>query len=260
MHTCTGGTQENHVYHVVQFQLYGTVGVGQDASVVRGGVRRIGVHTRCAGRRGLLARMNIQRSNTQRHPADPPWPLSRFTFTGLGPLGIVFGDVADSVSGESLVVVNSIRPGSAASQHVGLVPGLVLHAIQDCAVCGENFDQVLARIKAAGCAWSAALLVVWSHSCDISLQSHTRVCTLACLAAGDRSSWCCVHQSRCRGRSRKRSRSRNRRRCTSRSHRNPKGRSIIQASTQMACWNLLLWSLDLWASHLEMWQSGAYRD
>eukprot|EP01044_Picomonas_judraskeda_P003477 COSAG03_NODE_286_length_9393_cov_7.458145_5_plen_119_part_00 len=99
-------------------------------------------------------------TRTRRHRQNmvtqkPPCRLSRFTFAGLGPLGIVFADVED-LAGESLVVVNSIRPGSAASQHVGLVPGLIVHAVQDCAVVGENFEKVLARIKTAGCARTAA--------------------------------------------------------------------------------------------------------
>ena len=40
--------------------------------------------------------------------------LIQFTFTEAGPLGIVFGDVDLADSGESAVVVNSIRGGSMA--------------------------------------------------------------------------------------------------------------------------------------------------
>jgi hypothetical protein len=73
------------------------------------------------------------------------------TFAEPGPLGITFGDVDLAASGECAVVVNSVRAGSLASQHVGLVAGLVVHAVQGVGVGGENFDAVLGRIKAAGC-------------------------------------------------------------------------------------------------------------
>jgi hypothetical protein len=77
--------------------------------------------------------------------------LIQFTFTEAGPLGIVFGDVDLADSGESAVVVNSIRGGSMASQQVGLVPGLVVHAVQGFVVAGDTFDDVLGRIKVARC-------------------------------------------------------------------------------------------------------------
>jgi hypothetical protein len=58
---------------------------------------------------------------------------------------------AQSTSGVSTdaVVISSIRPGSLASQHVGLVPGLLLEAVQDAWVLGEPFGSVLGRIKAS---------------------------------------------------------------------------------------------------------------
>lgn len=47
------------------------------------------------------------------------------------------------------VVISSVRPGSLASQHVGLVPGLLLEAVQDAWVLGEPFGLVLQLIKAS---------------------------------------------------------------------------------------------------------------
>ena len=127
------------------------------------------------------------------------WRLRPFTFAGVGPLGIVFADVTD-LAGENVVAVNSVRPGSAASQHVGLVPGLIVHAVQDRVVTGENFDAVLARIKTAGYARAAAFGMYQcsgeAPDCDISTQgvrtcACARVCVLTSLAGG-RFGWCCV--------------------------------------------------------------------
>ena len=74
----------------------------------------------------------------------------RYRFAESGPLGIVFGDVAVVATGESVVAVSSVRPGSVASLHVGLAQGLVLEEVQGASVCGESFDAVLGRIKRAG--------------------------------------------------------------------------------------------------------------
>ena len=103
-------------------------------------------------RRGSLASASADGSHGERQFSQQRQPLHvrQFTFTEIGPLGIVFGDV--DLAGESVVVVNAVRPGSMASQHVGLVAGWTVHAVQGCVVDGETFDEVLARIKAAGCA------------------------------------------------------------------------------------------------------------
>jgi hypothetical protein len=92
-----------------------------------------------------------------------------FEFAEPGPLGIVFADVSvrpDLYSGtvvpgpqagedEELskctdaVVVSSVRPGSLASHHPGIVPGMLLETVQGELVVDLSFGEALDAIKAA---------------------------------------------------------------------------------------------------------------
>ena len=107
-------------------------------------------HARGKPTGGKPKRSNGQAIDIRRDANGVPEGLLRYRFAESGPLGIVFGDVAVVATGESVVAVSSVRPGSVASLHVGLAQGLVLEEVQGASVCGESFDAVLGRIKRAG--------------------------------------------------------------------------------------------------------------